>query len=299
MKATDKFQEYLWLINTIRNAHRISLPQIQARWKDSPLSEGNPMPRITFARIKDEIEMFFGITIECDRRDGYLYYIKDEHILRGETMQNWLLNTFTVNNVISDNLLLHDRIFMESIPADEHLETLLTAMKKGLKVEMAYQKYGTDEVSIRTLEPYCLKVYQRRWYLLGRNDKGHLVTFSFDRIRDLRITKQPFLMDPEFNAQEYFADCYGVMHDERIEPQRIVLRAHGMERYYLEDLPLHASQRKLREGDGYTDFVLNVRASSDFMGRLMSRGSWLQVLEPESVVKDMKMRLMENLQRYV
>lgn len=296
--VSEKFLDYIWLINVIRQAKKITFAQIQEKWIQSSLSDGSPLPRTTFNRTKDAIEQMFGIYIACDVADDYRYYIKNREVLHGETIQNWLMSTLTVNNIIADSLQLQNRIFLESIPADNYLQMMVDAMKHGRKVLIKYQKYGTDEGTEREIEPYCLKVYQRRWYVLGRNDKGNLVTFSFDRIQYMRITDKHFKMDPDFNAQEYFSDCYGVMHDERLEPQRIVLRAYGMERYYLEDLPLHASQRKVRDGEGYTDFELFLRPSSDFIGRLMSRGSWLQVMEPESVVQDIKKRLQDNLAHY-
>ena len=71
---------------------------------------------------------------------------------------------------------------------------------------------------------------------------------------------------------------------------RVVLRAFGMERYYLRDLPLHHTQKEIQtaEEQDFVDFELNLRPTTDFKGQLMSRGAWLKVLEPQWLADEMQ-----------
>ena len=71
MNPPALFKEYIWLVNTIHSAKRISLAEINERWQRTEMSEGMPLSRTTFNRHKDAIEDIFGIYIDCDRRDGY------------------------------------------------------------------------------------------------------------------------------------------------------------------------------------------------------------------------------------
>lgn len=75
MKTSVKFREYIWLVNTIRKAGRISFVELQKKWLDSDMSEGVELARSTFNRHKDAIEDIFGIYIECDRRDNQYYIV--------------------------------------------------------------------------------------------------------------------------------------------------------------------------------------------------------------------------------
>ncbi|MBR5743994.1 MAG: WYL domain-containing protein, partial [Muribaculaceae bacterium] len=99
MKIPALFKEYIWLVNTIRRAKRISLAEINEKWIDTDMSGGVPFARTTFNRHKDAIEDIFGIYIDCDRRDGYKYFIGNEYVLREDSVQNWMLSTLSVNNM--------------------------------------------------------------------------------------------------------------------------------------------------------------------------------------------------------
>ena len=108
---------------------------------------------------------------------------------------------------------------------------------------------------------------------------------SFDRITDITLTDEPFTVDPDFDADSFFSEYYGVMVDARIPLTRIVLRAYGNERYALRDLPLHHSQRLLEEGDEYVDFELFLRPTTDFLAHILSRGRWVEVIFPDAIAQ--------------
>lgn len=71
MKSYALFQEYIWLVNVISRAGKITLEDINLKWLDTEMSEGMPLARSTFNRHKDAIQDMFGIDIECDKRDGF------------------------------------------------------------------------------------------------------------------------------------------------------------------------------------------------------------------------------------
>jgi len=52
MKTPAKFKEYIWLVNTIRKARRITLAEINERWINTEMSGGVEMARATFNRHK-------------------------------------------------------------------------------------------------------------------------------------------------------------------------------------------------------------------------------------------------------
>lgn len=284
MTIPSLFREYLWLVKTIRRAGRISLKEINEKWLEEYYSDGVEIARTTFMRHRNAIEEMFGISIKCDCKNGYAYYIDNDHVFNDESVQNWMLSTLSVNNIILDSLSLQDHIFLESIPADSCLEVIVDAMKKGVKVNIGYQKYAESEISERLVEPYFIKLHKRRWYLMANTESGNRL-FSFDRIVDAELTKEKFRIPQDFDAKSYSEDCYGVMRDERFPAQRIVLRAFNREKFYMEDLPVHPSQRKIADGEGYTDYEVYVRPTSDFIGYILSRGAWLKVMEPVSVAE--------------
>ena len=279
------------MVNTICLAKRISLAEINEKWQRTEMSEGMPLSRTTFNRHKDAIEDIFGIYIDCDRKDGYRYYIGNEEVLRENSVQNWMLSTLTVNNLISESMSIQNRIVLENIPSEgEHLERVILAMKENKRITIRYKRYQSQEARTFMLSPYCIKLFRQRWYLLGQFEDGGFAMFSFDRMEDVAVTEQTFKMDKDFDASEFFGECYGVVIGDGSKPVRVVLRAFGMERFYLRDLPLHHTQKELQcdEKQDFADFELFLRPTTDFKGQLLSRGAWLKVLEPHWLADEIR-----------
>lgn len=283
MKSSLLFKQYVWLVDTIRRARRITLAELGERWQRTDLSEGAPLSRTTFNRHRAAVEEIFGITIGCDADNRY--YIVDNGLIHSDTVQQWMLSTLTVSNIVGEARGLHDRILLESIPTEgEYMQLAVEAMQRSVCIKIRYRRYGRTEDSEWTVEPYCIKLFRRRWYLLSHTGKGYMV-LSFDRITDITLTDEPFTVDPDFDADSFFSEYYGVMVDARIPLTRIVLRAYGNERYALRDLPLHHSQRLLEEGDEYVDFELFLRPTTDFLAHILSRGRWVEVISPDAIAQ--------------
>ena len=291
MKTPALFKEYIWLVNTIDRAKRITFAEINERWLRTEMSGGIPLSRTTFNRHKDAIEDIFGIYIDCDRRDGYRYYIGNEEVLHEDSVQNWMLATLTVNNLISESMGLQHRIVLENIPSEgANLEKVIQAMNEDRKIVLRYCRYQSSEARTFLLSPYCIKLFRQRWYLLGRFEDGGFAMFSFDRMEDISVSEETFKMNPNFDATEFFGECYGVVIGDGSQPVRVVLRAFGMERYFLRDLPLHHTQKEFQcdEKQDFADFELFLRPTTDFKGQLLSRGAWLKVLEPQWLADEMR-----------
>ena len=296
MRIPAKFKEYIWLVNTIRTARRISFAEINERWLETEMSEGIELARSTFNRHKDAIEDIFGIYIDCDRQNGYKYFIGNDYVLREDSVQNWMLSTLSVSNIISESLSLQERILLEQIPSEgEYLQMVIEAMKRSVKIDIKYRRYGSDNPRDFRLEPYCIKLLKKRWYVLGhvhryatpeREERDYFATFSLDRILDLDITNEKFVFDPDFDASEYFRESFGVFVNSDTPIEKVVIRAYSPERYYMNDLPLHSTQRVIGSSENYTDFELTLRPTLDFTHQLLSRGNFVQVLSPDWLAKE-------------
>ena len=289
MTTPTLFKEYIWLVNTIYNAKKISLKEINEKWLDTEMSRGVELSRTTFYRHKCAIEDIFGVYIDCDRQDGNKYYIGNRGVLHKESVQNWMLSTLSVSNMVGESSSLYNRILLENIPSgDVKLHQVISAMKENRMVNIKYQRYTSASNTLFILAPFCVKLFQRRWYLLGKyEDSDNLGTFSFDRMEEVEISDKKFKMPDDFDAEAYFSDSFGIVVNSHAKTERIVLRAYGNERYYMRDLPLHHSQREINVTEEYTDFELYLKLTDDFKAKLLSRGGWLEVLVPQSLADEM------------
>ena len=302
MKAYALFQEYIWLVNTIHRFGRLTLEEINQRWLETDLSEGLPIARSTFNRHRDAILDMFGIIIECDKKDGFRYFIFNEEVLEEDTIQNWMLSTLSVNSILSESKAVQKRILLESIPSDgDNLHKFIDAMKRGVRVQVDYRRYGSDAAKSEwKLDPYFVKLFNKRWYALVKfsDPKSNLFTLAFDRIVSLEVTDEKYEYDKDFDPAGWFRDCYGIVRDPEIPVTKVVIRAFGREVNYLRDLPFHHSQTEISTTEEYSDFELTLRPTADFFSPLLSRGPLVRVMEPLWLAEEIKKMHMDAANLY-
>lgn len=267
------FNRYVWLVDTIYRAGRISFEEINDRWKHSSLNDTEEdLPLKTFHNHKNAIQQMFDINIECDRRGGYLYYIEHAEDMERGGVRTWLLNTFAVNHLINESHHLKRRILFEEIPSGQRFLTqIIEAMRDSLTMDMNYQSFWNEKPTQFEVEPFCVKVFRQRWYVVARSvTDGRLRIYSLDRIVSLQTTDHPFTLPDDFDPEAYFADSFGVTVDEDCSVERVRVRVQGIQRQYIRTLPLHASQKEVETAEDVSVFEFHLRPTLDFQQELLT-----------------------------
>ena len=203
-------------------------------------------------------------------------------------IRNWLLNTFAVNNLINESHHLKRRILFEEVPSGrKYLTPVIEAMRDGLEIELYYQSYWYEEPSTYTLQPYCIKVFKQRWYVIGFcKERNNIRTFSLDRIQQLTTLDMKFVYPKDFDPEAYFADYFGIMiENKKLETIRI--KVYGMHVQYIRALPLHHSQCEIETTEDYSIFEYRMKPTLDFRQELLSRGADVEVLAPLTFREEM------------
>ena len=296
MKPARIFQQYIWIINTLRQYKKLSLEELNNLWQNDDVNGGAPLSRTTFNRHKDSILDMFGIIIECTTFPGYKYYIANPEVLGDDSIEGWLFSTLTVSTVLSDSVSLRERILLENVPAgEEFLQTIIQALKANRKLLITYQRFGQDSYE-KTIFPYALKLFHQCWYLLAFTGR-HYATYSLDRMLSVSLTEETFERPDDFSPEAYFSEYYGILTDDT-PMAHVVIRTYGSTPNYLRTLPLHASQKELQSTDEYTDFSLDIRPTADFINTLLSHSDGLEVLEPADLRLKIREILTRTLNRY-
>ncbi|MCQ2217069.1 MAG: WYL domain-containing protein [Paludibacteraceae bacterium] len=286
--ALTTFKRYIWLISTVQNGNGLTFKEIGEKWQESPLNDtGEEFPRRTFIAHKDAILDLFGIEIRCRKGKGARYYIDSSDDLYQNSHLNWMINSFAVNNMLQEGYQLKNRIIFEEIPSGhKFLTCIIEAMQSSARVEIAYQKFGDMEPSIRVLDPYCLKVDKQRWYLLARSQDDKLKIYALDRIHNVTILEEKFDFPESFSVTDYFKDSVGVYVDDS-KVERVRLRAWGKAINYLRTLPLHHTQVEYEISNNESIFELNAKSDYQLQQELYKYGSEIVVLEPRSLQQKM------------
>ena len=291
-KNANLIGRYVWLVDLLRRYGRLTFQQISDRWEESGLSYGEPLVWCTFQNHRDAIFDIFGISIECERKGDYAYYIEYPEVLENDHLRLWLISSYATLNQLRADASLEGRIIYEQIPSGEKWLTLFCqAMRESKKVRIMHRGFQKSEPITIAIEPYCLKVVKRRWYIVAcklTESKNYAFRiYALYRIVAATITEEPFKYDKRFDINKFFEGCCGIMlSDAPVE--RVVVKSYFYGPDYLRSLPLHASQKELPTNDSsFAMFEYHVKPTFDFYLNLLGQADQLEVISPKHVRKEM------------
>lgn len=292
------FECYIWLVNTIARGP-ISRAAIDDKWARASVNDykTDSIPECTFHRWRNNVQLLFDVTIKCNTHGEY--YIEDGENLRGENWRNRMFQLFAMNSLIKDSKELRNRILYEPIPSGEvYLTTIVEAIRDSCALEMTYQGFAKPEPSTFIVEPYCLKMYKQRWYMLAHSPgKDVTLIYSLDRIHTLEPTTKKFKLPSGFDAEFYFRNTYGVSGMED-QPEEVEIKIEAYQANFLRTLPLHASQMEVEREEQFSIFRYNIVPSFEFKQELRKHGSVLEVLKPQWLRDEFRDDLQYQLSKY-
>ena len=300
--TSNLFNRYVWLVDLIYRKEKITFEEINEYWRQSSLNlDGEDIPLRTFHNHRKAIEQMFDINIECDRRNGYTYYIENGDDMERGGVRSWLLNTFAVNNLINESHKIKRRILFEKIPSGQKfLIPIVEAMKENNVIEISYHNFWSDSPVTFPLHPYCVKVFKQRWYVVGFNpDYDEVQIYALDRIESVSLTEEKFKFPNDFDGETFFYDCYGIIAADGKKEEKVVLKVYSKQDKYFRALPLHHSQKEGEKTAEYTLFSYQIRPSFDFRQEILSHGTQVEVLEPKWFRNEIAEIIREQYATYV
>ena len=282
--ASNLFNRYIWLVDIIYRRGSITFEEINASWQRSMLNlDGDDLPLRTFHNHRKAIEQMFDINIECDKRNGYTYYLENKDDIERTGVRSWLLNAFSISSMITESYKLKDRILFEQIPSGQiFLAPVIEAMRDNLSVEITYQSFWSETPYTFQVYPYCIKAFNQRWYLIAYSpNKNHVLIYAFDRIKNMILTNTYFTIPNDFDGNTFFKDCFGIIEGEGKKAERVLLKVDKNQACYIRTLPLHHSQKEIDNNPDYSVFSYYIKPTFDFRQELLSHGADVEVLEPK------------------
>ncbi len=282
MSKREYILRYLLIIRKLRNRRQATFKEIndflilESELQSYKLS----ISKRTFQRDLNEIRSLFNVDIQYNFSDKVYYIADDEQ----QDINNRMLEAFDMFNSLNIAEDLSPYIYLEKRrpQGTEHLYGLIHAIKNRLLIRFTYQKFWEDEVTHRTAEPYALKEFKGRWYVLANDRKDNTIkTFGLDRISQLEISRELFKYPENFNINEYFKYCFGIITSPDTEPEEIVLSFEPVQGKYIKSFPLHETQKVIVDNKEELQIKLKLHITHDFIMELLSFGDTVKILKQE------------------
>jgi proteasome accessory factor B len=264
---------------------------------------GFSISKRTLERDFDAIRNEFGIeiTYNASRRG---YYIDEELSIDIDSFLRFLEIVNTAD-VISESLS-KSKDTLKSIHFDqgggflglEHLSSLLQAIRESREVKFNHFSYQRKSSRPYTMQPYLLKEYQNRWYVVGWV-KGMKVfrTFGIDRLDNLSVTTTTFQRDEKVNLIERFNQTIGVVYGDG-KAEEVILWVSPSQVPYVKSLPWHSSQSILEENDKGMKIALFIYPNYELIQQILMHHATVKVIEPSWLQEEVKIKLEAALKNY-
>lgn len=184
----------------------------------------------------------------------------------------------------------------------EHFGEILNAIKNKKQLTFTYHKFWDEEATNRIVESYLLKEALNCWYLIAKDVGGnkYVKHFALDRMGDVMINDTSFTPPANKSYEAIYQHCFGIdgPHNDKEEPQEIILSFNHYQGKYIKTLPLHHSQKILVDTVAELRISLHLYITRDLEMQLLSYGKKVKVLQPKSLEDGIASELKITLKQY-
>jgi predicted DNA-binding transcriptional regulator YafY len=299
MSKRETYMRYNLIIKKIRTSKHVTFEDITDYLDKESKFQGYDftISKRTFARDVEDIGAIYGIYIKYDF-SGKCYFIEEE--VEPE-INDRMLEAFDMYHAlrIREQLSPHLHIEKRHPQGTEHLYGLLHAIKNCRQITFHYQKYYKDHPENRTVAPLTLKEFKSRWYLFAKDTYDDKVKcYALDRLSELEILPTRFAADEHFDVNEQLRYCFGIMAPNAEKPSEIILSFDPLQGKYIKSLPLHETQKIIKDTKDELRIRLTLYLTYDFLMELLSMGHTVKVIEPEQLAMDLKSIYARALEQY-
>lgn len=281
--AINQVRKYIWLLETLRKHSKLSFKELNELWLNDEISEGVELSIRTFHKWRIAIEDLFAINIENEGQGEYRYYISNSYGIDNNPFYGWLIDTFSLGNLMMNSLSLRERILLEATPSRNFLPMIISAMKESKTLRLRYKAFGKKTEKTILLEPFCIKQFKQRWYLLGRNVQvDRVLIYALDRVIEMEKEEHmKYTLPASFSAKDSFENAYGIIIGDNTPLETVTLKVSEWHAHYLRTLPLHHSQIEKETSEDYSIFEYSLCPTFDFQQELLAMGAFVEVLSPQ------------------
>lgn len=163
----------------------------------------------------------------------------------------------------------------------ETIDRLTEAITKGRTVQLRYFTASRNTTTRREVDPYRLWYTNGALYLAAYCHLRQAVRlFAVERMRSCTLTDHAFQLPLHFDLEAYVGDALRVMRGKPVAVELLFDKATAA---WAKDRIWHRSQRLEPQRDGRLRMILQVAATPELVGWILSFGGGATVLRPQEL----------------
>jgi predicted DNA-binding transcriptional regulator YafY len=292
MSATKR---QLLLLELLENEEHISVKAIERSYK----MEGLKFSKSGFYRDIDFLKKL-GYCIESDNNGNFNLnkglsdnYDFLSHYYKHLAMSNLCESATKLNKEFLRFIVFEKNSTFKNFPL---FNKVFNAICNKNSIDFKHTSfYFPDKVESYKLNPFLLKEYKNRWYVVGETTKGFR-TFGLDRLSNLTVLDKTVSSKFE-KAIAMFDHTVGLNFSDH-EPSIIRLSFHKSQEPYLKSLPIHYSQKIFPVVGNRFELTLFLSYNFELKQELLKYGHFVKVISPLWIKDDFKLELENALKLY-
>lgn len=197
---------------------------------------------------------------------------------------------------ISDILDFED---FHSFKGTGWMQSLALAILNRKELLLVYKRFDAETEKEYLFQPYLLREYLNRWYLIGYLVNNHEIrTFGLDRIIRFSPTGRTFNQAEKQQISSLFKNVVGINAAETDKPREIRLSCQPYLANLLKTLPMHTSQHLVSETAEATIFALKVVINYELKQRLLMIADQSVIISPDWLKTEMRTMIAEAMKKY-
>ncbi len=192
--------------------------------------------------------------------------------------------------------------FLSGIPAQkdygvyrEFIKIIRDAIQERKTLQLQYHARNQAPAE-RKVNPYAVRLHNGTLYVIGHcHLRKDVRSFVVDRMQKIKMTEESFPDPLGFSLKDYLRHSFGMFREDSV---RVKVRFHKSLTRYLLERRWHPSQKNKKLKDGSLELAFEVAGTKEMKTWILGFGSLAKVLEPTSLVKEVKDDLEKSLRSY-
>jgi proteasome accessory factor B len=171
------------------------------------------------------------------------------------------------------------------------------SLQQSKLLKISYLKPGAGKRTEREIEPYHLVSFQGEWYVIGFcRRRKKVLTFAISRIKSAELSPQTFTIPEDFDYQKTAGERFGIFAGQKTFKVTILFDKENAP--YVKEREWHPSQKIKSRRDGSLLLTLTTSHFLEIKKWILSWGRGAQVIEPESLRKEIVTELAQMMEQY-